>query len=171
MIGWVLLGACHRLPPCEGGEYVAMQADFADYTRWVEVALEHPDPRLGEGPRSVYLNARPPRGAAAFPQCTILVKQDRSDPDPAGWWTLGMAKRGGGVNAGGAAGWEWFGLEADAEGGLSILWRGSEPPDGHGYGSLGGADSDGGTALGDCNTCHAAAAANDFVLTAELALE
>lgn len=121
------------LPPCEGDEFIAMQSDFEDYERWRRLELDPADPRLGEGPRSVYINALPPRDATSFPQCTMIVKVGESGPDPTGWLMVGMAKRGGGYNADGAEGWEWFDLDLSPSGVPLIDWRGPSPPEGRGY--------------------------------------
>jgi hypothetical protein len=78
-----------------------------------------------------------------------------------------MAKRGGGYNADGAVGWEWFDL-VFAEDGLTpvIDWRGIEPPSGTGYLCW---MEDGDTAIiADCNGCHVGSSANDYVHTVGL---
>lgn len=159
-------GACHPSPPCDGHEFVAFASDFASFERWIRVEVGAPDPRLGVGPRTVYLNEAPPRGATAFPRCTMLVKASPVGDDPLGF-LVGRAKRGGGYNATGAVGWEWFDLDADADAEPAIAWRGPSPPAGRGYDcALGEDESD---TLGDCNTCHAAAADADYVWTPEVA--
>lgn len=164
------LGCGPGLPPCDAPEFVAMASDFEDYERWHEVQLEAPDPRLGTGARTVWINALPEVGATEFPQCTMLVKVGQTGADPTGWLMVAMAKRGGGFNAGGATGWEWFDLDLAASGEPAIDWRGPEPPAGRGYECALGEDEAGDVGIGDCTTCHAAAADNDFVLTPDLQL-
>jgi hypothetical protein len=164
-------GACRgHLPPCEGDEFVAMASDFEDFERWPRFELDPPDPRLGEGARSVYVNALPPRGSTAFPQCTMIVKVGESSPDPTTWLMVGMAKRGGGYNADGAVGWEWFDLDLSEDGVPLVDWRGPVPPEGRGYECALGEDDAGAEGVGDCNTCHAGARDNDFVLSPPLDL-
>ncbi len=168
-VALALAGCAGGLPPCEGPEFVAFASDFADFQRWHRTELDDADPRLGGGPRVVYVNALPPRGATAFPQCTMFVKTTERGDDPSKWFMVGMAKRGGGYNADGATGWEWFDLDANADGVPAIDWRGPTPPEGRGYDCARGEDE--GTEVenvGDCNTCHAAAADNDFVLSTQL---
>ena len=75
-----------------------------------------------------------------------------------------MAKRGADYNTEGAFGWEWFELVLADDGTPVILWRGAEPPVGEQYGQLPGMSTDTATTVtGDCNTCHGAAASNDYV--------
>ena len=102
---------CDSRPTCGPGEFVAMQSDFEGYERWRRFELDPPDPRLGSGARAVYVSAMPPRGSTSFPRCTILLKVGENGPEPTGWLMVGMVKRGGGYNAEGAAGWEWFDLD------------------------------------------------------------
>jgi hypothetical protein len=163
-----LLAACldnDALP--DGDAFVAMQADFAGYPSW-EI---YPVPAGGtghvDGERTVYLNEAPPDGATSFPLGTILVKTIA--------WSGGldvhaMVKRGGGYNADGAVGWEWFELVPDDDGTPVIRWRGDKPPKGELYGQLPGVVDTGAppTVSGDCNVCHSTAAANDFVHTVPL---
>jgi hypothetical protein len=84
---------------------------------------------------------------------------------------VGMAKRGGDYNAEGALGWEWFDLDLTESGGVAVDWRGPVPPEGRGYECALGEDDAGSEGVGDCNTCHGAAEANDFVLSPVLQLE
>ncbi|MCB9676832.1 MAG: hypothetical protein H6737_17085 [Alphaproteobacteria bacterium] len=166
----VVLG-CQGLPPCEGDEFIAFQADFERYESWRRFEIDPPDPRLGEGRRVVYINAVPPKGSTSFPQCTMIVKQGQSGDDPTAWLMVGMAKRGGTYNADGAAGWEWFDLDLSEDGVPLIDWRGPTPPEGRGYECALGEDEPGAEGVGDCNTCHAAGVANDFVLSGPLRLQ
>ena len=72
-----------------------------------------------------------------------------------------MVKRGGGYNAQGARGWEWFELAARPDDSLAIVWRGINAPQGEDYG---------GDPQGGCNDCHARAGRNDFVRSPGLRL-
>ena len=73
-----------------------------------------------------------------------------------------MVKRGDGYNASpGANGWEWFSLQNNADGSVTILWRGLVAPPGQTYANQ---------AIGDCNGCHTAAATNDDVWDSALQL-
>ena len=165
----VCLG-CDALRPCDDDEFVAMQSDFEGYERWRRFDIEPPDPRLGDGARSVYINALPSRDSSSFAQCTMIVKVGETGSDPTAWLMVAMAKRGGAYNADGAIGWEWFDLDLSASGVPLIDWRGPTPPEGRGYECALGEDEVGAEGVGDCNTCHAAAEDNDFVLDSALDL-
>lgn len=155
------------IPGAAGDSFVAMQSDFTDFRGWEQTPVESGDTGHVAGDRIVYLNTTPATDEATFPVGTILVKTIA--------WSGGMdvhamVKRGGGFNAEGAPGWEWFELVLSEDGSPVILWRGEVPPDGEAYGQLPGqtADTAGETVEGDCNTCHSIAAANDFVYTVDL---
>jgi hypothetical protein len=134
--------------------FIALERSFQGFQSWARVDL--PDrPEQGSthvaGETHEYINAPTPPGAKAFPVGTIFVKtvdsKQKSD-------IFAMVKRGGGYNASGASGWEWFGLRARPDGSVAIVWRGVNAPDGESYG---------GDPLGGCNGCHGAAAKNDHV--------
>lgn len=157
----LLLCACldHELAPgAEGGEFVAMQSDFAGFASWP--ATEVGDTDTGghpDGARTVHLSGEAPEDAAEFPVGTRIVKRIVTAE---GEDLHAMAKRGAGYNAEGAVGWEWFELAWGDTGEPVIVWRGAAPPDGEGYGTLGAGDTG---VESDCNTCHAGARTNDFV--------
>jgi hypothetical protein len=157
----LLLAACLDHDPIPGGDpetFVAMQADFAGYLGWDRVTVGSGDTGHPDGERAVYFSALPQGGSDAFAVGTRVVKVIPGADIHA------MVKRGGGYNAAGAVGWEWFELALATDGSPVIRWRGEVPPDGEAYGALPGADTaDTGLEVGDCNTCHAAAASNDFV--------
>jgi hypothetical protein len=165
-----LVLGCEAGPPCEVDEFVAMQSDFEGFERWRRFELEEPDPRLGGGARWVYINHLPPRGASAFPTCTMIVKVGESDPDPMRWLMVAMAKRGGDYNHEGSVGWEWFDLDLTASGVPAIDWRGPVPPEGRGYECALGEDEPGAEGVGDCNACHGWELDNDHVLSPPLDL-
>jgi hypothetical protein len=131
--------------------FVAFSDDFKGFHAWEKMFIpagELDDPIHG-GNRSIYVNKRPAKGSKEFPVGTIIVKQMQ---DPGGQ-TFAMVKRGGGFNADGAVGWEWFRL-VEQSGGVWIAWRGVGPPDGETYGGASG---------GVCNGCHFAGKDNDWV--------
>lgn len=147
----------------EGGEFIALQRDFAGVGTWEvmwsgagEAMAAHP-----AGMRTVYVNDPPPPGDE-FPTGTILVKTMESSAVDTGLLIHAMAKRGGTFNPE-ANGWEWFELALDDEDRPIIIWRGEAPPDGHCYGCPPGVDPATAKGMVDCNMCHAAAAENDFV--------
>ncbi len=145
---------------------IAFPADFAGYVKWTSTPGTSDivsDPGLvhAAGPRTVYINKRPPAGSKEFPVGTVIVKEIVTSEDVSQRKIFAMVKRGGNYNATGAANWEWFELARFADGSASIKWRGLGPPSGESYGG----DKNGG-----CNTCHGAAKANDYVLTKGLTL-
>ncbi len=141
----------------DGGDvFVAFSGDFQGFRSWqsFDVTADaapgtvHPDAQLIE-----YLNKPPPHGSTEFPVGTIIVKEG-TDGDVVGRQYFAMVKRGGGENATGAVGWEWFELRnLDANGSVGIVWRGVGPPAGEVYG---------GDPTAGCNTCHVACG-NDAV--------
>jgi len=145
------------------GSFLAFDADFAGFRGWE--AFHLPDaPADGvvhlAGPRTEYLNKRPPKGSHEFPVGTIIVKEletgameDRK--------VFAMVKRGGGYDAAAAPGWEWFELSNNPDGTFKrIVWRGLGPPSGEQYGG----DPNG------CSGCHAASKDNDYVSPTALRL-
>ncbi len=142
--------------------FIALVGDFEGYPGWTHFDLGHQTGGAVHlpGARSVFINRPPPPGSATFPVGTILVKVVHPEADAGeGDQVFAMAKRGGDFNDGGAAGWEWFELDAVAQPPL-MVWRGALPPARKGYG---------GGAGGACNECHAITH-NDFVLAPELLL-
>jgi hypothetical protein len=157
--------------------YVAFAADFQNYKSWQHYHLDAPfalAPDGGmnlvhtSGPRDVYINRCPPAGATEFPVGTIIVKEIALASLPPGSppAVFAQVKRGCGYNSGGAAGWEWFDLLTEDNGGTpgtaTIIWNGLTPPASQSYG-------------GDpteCNTCHSAMGAdNDSIITSALNLK
>ena len=152
------------IPGGEGESFVAMQSHFSDYQSWDAIEVETGDTGHTSGSRTVYLNAAPPEGSESFPVGTILLKTIVYD---GGMDIHARAKRGGGFNADGAPGWEWFELIL-SDGVPVIKWRGETAPSGEVYQSLPGSTDSADTITGDCNTCHHAAANNDFVFSVGL---
>lgn len=165
----LLLLACLDHSPVPGGEgetFIALQSDFATFRSWPSQGVATADTGHVTGDRVVYLNAEPEAGVTSFPVGTILVKTIQWE---GGEDVHAMAKRGGGFNPDGAVGWEWFELVSAEDGTPVIKWRGASPPEGESYGSLPGGSTDtADTITGDCNQCHGALAANDFVWTVGL---
>ncbi len=156
MVMWALAACLDHDPlPGDGDVFVAMQSDFRDFDAWPSVPMGASDTGHGVDERVVYAQAVP--GDDAFGVGTRIVKT------VAGGDTHAMVKRGGDFNADGAYGWEWFELARSTSGDPVIVWRGEAPPSGEAYGALPGQADDTGAQVGDCNTCHGAAAANDFV--------
>jgi hypothetical protein len=151
-----------RLP---GASFIALERDFQDFRRWERIAVPERAPAQSvshtAGRRSEYVNGRPPAGSRTFPVGTILVKEIETGA-PEEHKIFAMAKRGGGYNARGAKGWEWFELKDRRDGSLAISWRGLNAPDGESYG---------GDPAGGCNACHDIANDNDYVQAEAAALE
>jgi hypothetical protein len=147
--------------PGADGTFIAFTPAFEGWRSWEKFPLGEGSAQ-GQahlaGPRTEYLNKRPPKGSTSWPVGTIIVKelevgafQDRK--------VFAMVKRGGNYNATSAPGWEWFELHNQADGSLDgIVWRGFGPPAGEQYGG----DKSG------CASCHSGG--NDFVQGAALAL-
>ncbi len=169
--------ACPFWPDHDQGElpppdvFIATNADFADYKTWPsivvgEAAIENGHPA---GQRRVFASHLPADDADHFDVGTIFVKEGAGLEVEGGTGVEvhAMVKRGGGFNASGAIGWEWFELGESTIGTPIIKWRGQEPPDGESYGCLIGDCS---SPLGQCNSCHGAAVNNDFILSPGLTL-
>lgn len=141
--------------------FVAIESDFADFRDWP--SFELPPSSLSmdhrSGARRLYFSAMPEDALAAFPIGTILVKTVE-DGDPSTWEIHAMVKRGGGYNALGARGWEFFDLAYDPSGAVVVRWRGEGPPPGT-VGYPGEGD-------GQCNSCHGIVADRDYVFDRDL---
>ena len=165
-----LLSACGSAPTGDapnhdGPIFLAFASDFNGFHSWDAYPFEGTQGALPihvSGPRTVYLNKRPPKGSSAFPMGTIIVKEVEDTPVLVDRKIFARVKRGGDYNSLGATGWEWFELKNQSDGSTGIVWRGVGPPAGE-------CASYGGDASG-CNPCHAAARDNDFVSTAALLL-
>ena len=152
--------------PTDGGDdanqvFVALQQDFDGFSSWpsYDLGVGTGDGLSNDDDRIAFINTRPPHGSSAFPIGTIIVKTDGSGADAGP--TFAMVKRGGGFNAKGADGWELFELTPNANGGATIVWRGTAPPLGDNYAGMSG---------NSCNQCHAGASNNDFVPSPQLSL-
>ncbi len=171
MLAMLVLGGlagCLDNDPLPGGgdTFIAMQADFAEFSTWSNTDVAQQDTGHVAGDRTVYVNALPAADATSFPVGTMIVKTID--------WSGGtdihaMVKRGGDYNPDGALGWEWFELTLSGDTPV-IKWRGEAPPAGEQYQQIPGMSQDSGvTVTGDCNTCHGAeAGANDYVHTIPL---
>jgi hypothetical protein len=162
--GAIFLVACSQAAPTsepqEGPVFIASTSDFAGFRDWPSIAVtldEAPGDSHLNGPRHVFYNRTPPRGATKFPVGTILVKE--TDPGPIPQRTVfAMVKRGGDYDPTGDPNWEWFQLQNLADGSEGIIWRGAGPAGGaYGNGPLGG-----------CDACHGTASRTDYVMTPKL---
>lgn len=162
-----LLVACQPDPPevdilPERATFIALARDFAGFRDFGQLELGE-RPGQGEthpgGKLVAYVNSVPKPGAREFPVGTIIVKENLSKGAESKK-IFAMVKRGGGFNAEGAVGWEWFELKENGRG-VAIGWRGVGAPDGESYG---------GDPMGSCNGCHQMALHNDYVLSSALRL-
>jgi hypothetical protein len=139
--------------------FIALPRDFRDYAQWTHFTLPPREvvgsPHLA-GESALFINRIPPSGSTAFPIGTIIVKRLADETQ-----SFAMVKRGGGYNSAGASGWEWFEIKPAADGTPVIVWRGITPPAGEMYHGVSG---------GECNLCHEAGRANDFVQSEPLLL-
>jgi hypothetical protein len=135
---------------------------FANYQAWTSFSFDGPaiagSPHTS-GPRRVYVSPKPGHGQTAFATGTIVVKEIGAPPASQDS-VFAMVKVGCDYNAGGAANWEWFELQVDAQSVATILWGGPTPPPGMTY-------SGNPTA---CNDCHSDAKQNDYVESSALLL-
>jgi hypothetical protein len=166
-VGMGLLGCSSASGGDDGGaptSFVASESDFAGFHSWstaqATAADDAGDGLHGVGPLEVYWNEAPPHGSTSFPVGTIVVKETE-EADVTQRVVFAMVKRGGGFNSGGANGWEWFSLQDNADGSVTILWRGVVAPPGQTYANQ---------AIGDCNGCHTLASSNDSVWDSALQL-
>lgn len=152
----------------DAGTFVALVSDFSGFRHWPSTPGVGPDgappPPTADGgvhagPLTTYIDQKPPPGSTSFPVGTIIVKE-QDEPPLADRQIFAMVKRGGGYNASGANGWEWFELANVDPNDVEILWRGIGPPSGQAYGG----------SIEVCNNCHALAHANDYVWTEGLKL-
>jgi cytochrome P460 len=146
-----------------GDTFLAVDSSFNGFRTWEAFAM--PPGENGTihtaGVRTTYLNHAPKTGSTEFPVGTIIVKESEDGPI-ADRQVFARVKRGGGYNAGGAAGWEWFELKNEDPQRSTRIWRGVGPPVGEKYG---------GDPNGGCNGCHGAAKDNDYVLSGPLQLK
>lgn len=147
-----LLAACGAPAdePASGstsGQFIAFNRDFNDFRAWPRVSLGRftAGGHL-EGPvQYAYVSAPRDPATGRFPRGARIVRS-LEDGDPTRWGLFAMAKRGGGYNAAGASGWEFFRLVIDAAGEVQIVSRGLNA-------TQAGDPYDIGEGTG-CNTCH-----------------
>jgi len=146
--------------------FIAFTDTFQPFRTWTSFhsdgppASEYPTHPDVLGPRTQYINKVPPTGSTQFPVGTVIVEARENST----MRIFASVKRGGGFNATGAAGWEYFELtEANGSGtAVTMTWRGVGPPLGDTYGG----DPNG------CNSCHTMCGANnDFICSAKLQLK
>jgi hypothetical protein len=127
--------------------FLAFAQDFRGYHSWPRFDTSEDAELVGIHDGSVvteYIRRTPPSGSTEFPIGTLIVKEATGGTIP--HEIFGMAKRGGGFNAG-TPGWEWFELENldCADDRVKLIWRGVGPPLGESYG---------GDPNAGCNVCH-----------------
>jgi hypothetical protein len=147
--------------------FIAFTDTFQPFRTWTSFHSDGPDPNgiYGSdaqvlGPRTQYINKLPPAGSTSFPVGTVIVEARENST----MRIFATVKRGGGFNATGAAGWEYFELtEASGPGStVTMTWRGVGPPLGDTYGG----DPNG------CNSCHTVCGSgNDTICSAKLQLK
>lgn len=134
---------------------------FCDWSSAEAVAAGDGGDGLHIGPLRVYWNQTPAPGSTAFPQGMLILKSSE-EMDPTKRTIFAMAKVGGDYNvAGGVPNWKWFSLVENADCTVTQLWQGQVPPEGEMYS---------GQPIGDCNGCHSAIKANDYVWDTALQL-
>jgi hypothetical protein len=156
----------------DGATFIALDRDFAGFQSWYSVS-PLPFNQLSAtvdptGTHAGFVSRRPPAGATRYPVGTVVVKAIEPSDDATTWELFGMAKRGGGFNASGAADWEYFLLRVGTDGDPFITSRGLAPSN---DGSDMGADAYApGGAAGGCNLCHgdSAYAGSDHVISPPL---
>lgn len=145
---------------CAPEPFIAFTRDFEDLRAWPQVALSGPANAAHASGGALYASVLGLDADGGLCAGSALVREQPANA--AGPASLhGMVKRGGGFNAEGAVGWEWFGFGESADGEPVVLWRGDEAPSEVGYNN--------GVELieADCNGCHQAGAAFDFLMSEE----
>lgn len=168
-----VLVACTSPPAIDydaAPKLVATDETFASFRTWERLPLEEPTLPVEAipGPAFVYASRRPEPGSRRFPVGTVLVKTVEPSDDPRDWTVHAMVKRSDRFNPGGSVGWEFFGLQLDAEGTPRILWRNDGHGAAHAYGTGRLATPHDGDL--SCNDCHALHWQTDAVLTPSLSL-
>lgn len=144
-------------PVAEKKLFIAQNKDFKDFKDWMTFTREVQGQHEGlSGVMTIYVNQAPDTAKKTFPVGTILFKttEVQGFDKPV---IHAMTKRGGGFNAAGAIGWEYFELLMGKNDVPAILWRGAKPPAGEMYQALlGSANVERPmTTDADCNSCHA----------------
>ncbi|MEQ1504449.1 MAG: hypothetical protein ABMB14_19565 [Myxococcota bacterium] len=158
---WWILAGCGPEPL---DVFLALPADFEGFRDWetfAPVGDGH-----GEVQRTIYANDRALSDDAAFVVGSVIVKVSELPDGPV---THAMARRADDYNVNGAVGWEWMELDHVDAAVPRIVWRGEAPPEGEEYALFGDGDTGASApATGDCNTCHGAAFANQYVFSVPL---
>lgn len=144
------------------GPRVAFARDFQAFRQWRRYSL--PEDALTEGHESsparfVYIDrVLPPDGADVEPGTVIVKTTEEGEPHE--WEIHAMVKRGDGYNPDGCVDWEFFNLELDEAGAVSISWRGrGDDPSAY-------TDTQGNNR--SCNSCHVYGAEIDYVFSRRL---
>jgi hypothetical protein len=142
-------------------EFIAFTSSFAGFRNWTAFHSDGPAPGSVTpdvlGPRTQYINKVPQHRTDEFPVGTIIVEAREAGAQ----LIFAAVKRGGDFNVAGARNWEWFELQENGDGTVTIPWRGFGPPAGSTM--YGGSDR--------CNLCHAGCDSNDFVCSQKLQLQ
>ena len=151
------------------GTFIALERDFQGFRGWRRIQVGDAVIADGHaaGPRFAYVSSLAADGS--YPTGTMIVKTVETG-DETTWTIHARAKRGGGFNAQGALGWEWFELHTFTSGQTSILWRGEKPPADHGYEALPGLGATT-SSEASCNSCHTGASDGDSILAPPLRAE
>ena len=145
---------------CMPEPFISFTRDFEDLDAWSTAELGGPDNEAHAAGGQLFSRALGLDADGGLCAGSMLVRSQPAVADsPAS--LHGMVKRGGGFNADGAVGWEWFGLGRSEAGAPVVLWRGEEAPSDVGYNN--------GVELveANCNACHAAGAEHDHLMSEE----
>ena len=157
-----LLAAGCAMEGAPAGPRIAFAEDFAGFLGWESYRLPADtltDGHLSSPNRFVYVDRPIPDMPEPFPLGTIVVKTLEEGPRQ-DWEIHAMVKRGGGYNAHGSEGWEFFALAFDEDDELFVTWRGTGDDD------VAYIDPITGEAQA-CNSCHVIGAERDYVFSRE----
>jgi hypothetical protein len=146
--------------PAVSEPFIVLDRDLASFRDWMYFELDVtplvPHDTIA-APRRIYVNRVPPPGNEPFPVGSILVKTVE-EATYAEWSVHAMVKRGGGFNAQGAVGWEFFDIHMADDGVPVISWRGiGDTTDPCGYHDT-----------MSCNACHGVIPSSDHVFRREI---
>jgi hypothetical protein len=140
--------------------FIVLDRDLAGFRGWMVFDLDVsplvPHDTLA-APRRIYSNVVPPPPTEPFPVGAILVKTVE-EATYAEWSVHAMVKRGGGFNAQGAVGWEFFDVHMTDDAVPVISWRGiGDTTDPCGYHDM-----------MSCNACHGVIPSSDHIFVREV---
>lgn len=159
LVAALLAASCQKVrargPDAGRGSFVAFAPDFEGFRRWPRTSLgRFSAGGHQEGPEQyAYMNQPRRPGMRTWDVGSIIVRTlERGDPT--NWPVFASVKRGGGYNARGNVGWEFFRLRIDPRGRVVIVARGLNPRT--------GLEDPYATSGMGCNTCHGSADARIF---------